>query len=256
MLKNWKPLLALICLIWVIFGIFTFSNIGYQYIGKSYFQSENFQGELDNFQSELGPLVLNMPIAEDLKSKIVVTQSEIEEHRNRYGTLGEQIDSIKAQYEGRIQEAANVNAPELKAKLEKERDTIIKDITTNFEDDEHVRKKILAQKEELVDQYIKAAKEEAKSFVKNNNYWSYELTNMETGKTYRSGDVSDSSAFKIKYNGQHPLTTWNISNNLNQFVYRTDTYVDIEDLRESSDYTGIITISKKISPSSRYLGRI
>lgn len=251
MLKNWKPLLVLLCLIWAIFGIFTFSKIGYQYIGKSYFQSENFQHELDNFQSELGPLVLNMPIAEDLKSKIVVTQSEIEEHRNRYGTLGEQIDSIKTQYEGRIQEAANVNATELKAKLEKERDAIIKDITGNFEDDEHVRKKILAQKEELVDQYIKAANEEAKSFAKNYNYWSYELTNIETGKTYRSGDVSDSSAFKIKYNGQHPLTAWNISDNLS---YRADSYVDIEDLRESSDYTGIITISKKSAQEADILG--
>ncbi len=245
MVKKWKPLLALLCLIWVIFGIFTFSNTGYQYIGKSYFQSDDFQNELNNFQSELGPLVLNVPTAKDLKSKIVVTQDEIEEHRNYYGTLGEQIDNIKAQYEGRIQEAANVNATELKTKLEKERDATIKDITTNFEDDEHVRKKILAQKEELVDQYIKAAKEEAKRFEKNNHYWSYELTNTETGKTYRSGDVSDSSAFKIKYNGQHPLTTWNISDNLNQFVYRTDAYVDIEDLRETSDYTGIITISKK-----------
>ncbi|MFJ8088344.1 histidine kinase dimerization/phospho-acceptor domain-containing protein [Lysinibacillus sp. NPDC095746] len=251
MLKNWKPLLVLLCLIWVIFGIFTFSKIGYQYIGKSYFQSENFQHELDNFQSELGPLVLNMPIAEDLKSKIVVTQSEIEEHRNRYGTLGEQIDSIKTQYEGRIQEAANVNATELKAKLEKERDAIIKDITGNFEDDEHVREKILAQKEELVDQYIKAANEEAKSFAKNYNYWSYELTNIETGKTYRSGDVSDSSAFKIKYNGQHPLTAWNISDNLS---YRADSYVDIEDLRESSDYTGIVTISKKSAQEADILG--
>lgn len=251
MLKNWKPLLVLLCLIWAIFGIFTFSKIGYQYIGKSYFQSENFQHELDNFQSELGPLVLNMPIAEDLKSKIVVTQSEIEEHRNRYGTLGEQIDSIKTQYEGRIQEAANVNATELKAKLEKERDAIIKDITGNFEDDEHVRKKILAQKEELVDQYIKAANEEAKSFAKNYNYWSYELTNIETGKTYRSGDVSDSSAFKIKYNGQHPLTAWNISDNLS---YRADSYVDIEDLRESSDYTGIVTISKKSAQEADILG--
>jgi len=251
MLKNWKPLLVLLCLIWAIFGIFTFSKIGYQYIGKSYFQSENFQHELDNFQSELGPLVLNMPIAEDLKSKIVVTQSEIEEHRNRYGTLGEQIDSIKTQYEGRIQEAANVNATELKAKLEKERDAIIKDITGNFEDDEHVRKKILAQKEELVDQYIKAANEEAKSFAKNYNYWSYELTNIETGKTYRSGDVSDSSAFKIKYNGQHPLTAWNISDNLS---YRADSYVDIEDLKESSDYTGIITISKKSAQEADILG--
>ncbi|MGE7676319.1 histidine kinase dimerization/phospho-acceptor domain-containing protein [Lysinibacillus sp. NPDC094403] len=254
MLKNWKSLLALICLIWVIFGIFTFSKAGYQYIGKSYFQSGNFQNELDNFQSELGPLVLNLPTAEDLKSKIVVTQSEIEEHRNRYGTLGQQIDNIKAQYEERIQEAAKVNATDLKTKLEKERDEKLKDITTNFGDDEHVRKKILAQKKELVDKYIKTAKEEAKSFAKNNNYWSYELTNTETGKTYRSGDVSDSSAFKIKYTGQHPLTTSNISGNLNGIFYQTDITIDTENLSETSDYTGIITISKKSAQAVDILG--
>ncbi|MCL1698602.1 histidine kinase dimerization/phospho-acceptor domain-containing protein [Lysinibacillus sp. BPa_S21] len=253
MLKNWKPLLALICLIWVIFGIFTFSKVGYQYIGKSYFQSGNFQQELDNFQSEIGPLVLNVPTAEDLKSKIVVTQSEIEEHRNFYGTLGQQIDNIKAQYEERIQEATNLNATELKTKLEKERDTTIKDIKANFEDDEHVRKKILAQKNELVDQYIKAVKEEAKSFVRNNNYWSYELTNTETGKTYRSGDVSDSGAYKIKYNEQHPLTTWNISDNLSQIFYRTDNSLDTESLRETSDYTGTITISTKTAQAANIL---
>jgi signal transduction histidine kinase len=245
MLKNWKPLLALICLIWVIFGIFTFSNIGYQYIGKSYFQSDDFQHELDNFQSELGPLVLNLPVAKDLKSKIVVTQNEIEEHRNRYGTIGSQIDNIKAQYEERIQEAANVNATDLKTKLEKERDEKIKDITANFEDDEHVRKKILADKEALVDQYIKAAQAEAKNFVKNNNYWSYELTNTETGKTYRSGDVSDSSAYKIEYTEQHPLITENISNSLNYIFYENDAYVNTDNLRETADYTGTITISKK-----------
>lgn len=245
MVKNWKPLLALICLIWVIFGIFTFSKVGYRYIGKSYFQSENLQPQLDNFQSELGPLVLNMPTAEDLKSKIVVTQSEIEEHRNRYGTLGEQIGNIKAQYAERIQEATNVNATDLKTKLEKERDAKIKDITTNFGDDEHVRKKILTQKEELVDKYIKAAQEEAKSFVKNNNHWSYELTNTESGKTFSSGNVSDSSAFKIKYTEQHPLTTSNISGNLNNIFYQADTSLDTEELRETFDYTGIITISKK-----------
>lgn len=246
MVKNWKPLLALICLIWVIFGIFTLSKVGYRYIGKSYFQSENLQPQLDNFQSELGPLVLNVPTAEDLKSKILVTQSEIEEHRNRYGTLGEQIGNIKAQYEERIQEAANVNATDLKTKLEKERDAKIKDITTNFGDDEHVRKKILTQKEELVDKYINAVQEEAKTFVKTNNHWSYELTNTESGQTFRSGNVSDSSAFKIKYTEQHPLTTSNISSGyLNEIFYQTDTVLDTEDLRETFDYTGTISISKK-----------
>ncbi|CAM5212482.1 hypothetical protein LSPH26S_04676 [Lysinibacillus sphaericus] len=49
MMKNWKPLLTIICLTWFIFGVFTFSKIGYQYVGKSYFQSEKFQHELDNF---------------------------------------------------------------------------------------------------------------------------------------------------------------------------------------------------------------
>ncbi|MFJ7186606.1 sensor histidine kinase [Lysinibacillus xylanilyticus] len=254
MLKNWKPLLALICLIWVIFGIFTFSKVGYQYIGKSYFQSENFQHELDNFQSELGPLVLNLPTTEDLKSKIVVTQSEIEEHRNRYGTLGEQVDNIKAQYAERIQEATNVNATELKTKLEKERDAKIKDITTNFGDDEYVRKKIQTQKEELVDKYIKTAQEEAKSFVKNNNHWSYELTNTESGKTFSSGNVSDSSAFKIKFTEQHPLTTSNISSYLNNIFYQADTSLDAEELRETSDYTGIITISKKSAQAVDFMG--
>ncbi len=254
MLKNWKPLLALICLIWVIFGIFTFSKVGYQYIGKSYFQSENFQHELDNFQSELGPLVLNLPTTEDLKSKIVVTQNEIEEHRNRYGTLGEQVDNIKAQYAERIQEATNVNATELKTKLEKERDAKIKDITTNFGDDEYVRKKIQTQKEELVDKYIKTAQEEAKSFVKNNNHWSYELTNTESGKTFSSGNVSDSSAFKIKFTEQHPLTTSNISSYLNNIFYQADTSLDAEELRETSDYTGIITISKKSAQAVDVMG--
>ncbi|MFJ8514787.1 histidine kinase dimerization/phospho-acceptor domain-containing protein [Lysinibacillus xylanilyticus] len=254
MLKNWKPLLALICLIWVIFGIFTFSKDGYQYIGKSYFQSENFQHEVDNFQSELGPLVLNLPTAEDLKSKIVVTQDEIEQHRNYYGTLGQQIDNIKAQYAERIQEATNVNATDLKTKLEKERDAKIKDITTNFGDDEHVRKKIQTQKEELVDKYIKSAQEEAKSFVKNNNHWSYELTNTESGKTFSSGNVSDSSAFKIKFTEQHPLTTSNISSYLNDIFYQADTSLNAEELRETFDYTGIITISKKSAQAVDVMG--
>lgn len=80
-------------------------------------------------------------------------------------------------------------------------------------------KKILAQKEEVIDQYIKAAKDEAKSFVKNYNYWSYELTNTDTGEIYRSGDVSESSAYKIRYTPQHPLTTWNISDNLSHIFF-------------------------------------
>ncbi|KPN95527.1 histidine kinase dimerization/phospho-acceptor domain-containing protein [Lysinibacillus sp. ZYM-1] len=245
MIKKWKSLLVLLSLIWTIFGIFTFWHVGYQYIGKSYFQSENFQHEIDNFTAELGPLVINLPNAEDLKGKIEITQSDIEEHRNYYGTLGQQIDNIKQQYEQRIQEAADANAAELKTKLETERDNKIKDITANFENDEHVRKKIRAGEEALIDKYIKSAQAEAKSFKKSYDYWSYELTNIETGETYRAGNVSESSAYKIKYSERNPLYIGNISNNLRDIFYRTETYVNVDNLYETAEYTGVLTISKK-----------
>ncbi|WP_409367741.1 sensor histidine kinase [Lysinibacillus sp. 38-6] len=248
MRKKWKPLLALLCLTWFIFGLFTFSKIGYRYVGKSYFQSENFQHELDNFQADLGPLVLNLPTAEELKSKITVSQNEIEEHRNYYGSLGTQIDNIKSQYEERIQEAANNNAAELKTKLEAERDAKIKDITKNFEDDEYVRKKIEAQKGVLIDQYIKAVKDEAKDFVKNYSYFSYELTN-DDGDTYRFGNINDSNVYKITY-AAHPLRTGNISNNSSHIFYGSDVYVDSDVLNETTEYTGTITISKKAAQSA------
>ncbi|MEA0553826.1 histidine kinase dimerization/phospho-acceptor domain-containing protein [Lysinibacillus irui] len=245
MIKKWRSLFVLMCLIWTIFGIFTFWHVGYQYIGKSYFDSENFQHEIDNFTAELGPLVINVPKAEDLKNKIEITQTEIEDHRNYYGTLGQQIDNIKAQYEQRIQEAIDANATELKTKLETERDNKIKDITANFEDDEHVRKKILAEKEVLIDKYIKDVQSEAKNFEKNFDYWSYELKNTETGKTYRAGDVTESSVYKIKYTERNPLYAGNISNNFRDTFYRTETYVNVDDLYETTEYTGVLTISKK-----------
>jgi len=233
------------CFIWTIFGIFTFWHVGYQYIGKSYFQSENFQHEIDNFTAELGPLVLNVPNAADFKDEIEITQSEIEDHRNYYGTLGQQIDNIKQQYGQRIQEAVDANAAELQIKLETERDNKIKDITANFENDEHVRKKIRAEKEALIDKYIKSVQAEAKSFGKNYDYWSYELTNIETGKIYRAGDVSESSAYKIKYSERNPLYAGNISNNLRDIFYSTEAYVDVDNFYETAEYMGVLTISKK-----------
>ncbi|MFJ7668660.1 histidine kinase dimerization/phospho-acceptor domain-containing protein [Lysinibacillus sp. NPDC097195] len=252
MREKWKPLLALIYLTWFIFGIFTFSKIGYQYVGKSYFQSTNFQNELEAFQAELGPLVLNVPTAEELKSKITVTDSEIEEHRNYYGSLGTQIDNIKSQYEEKIQEAADNNAVELKTKLENERDAKIKDITKNFEDDEYVRKKIVAQKGALVDKYIKAIKDESKEFGKRYKYWSYELTNTETEETYRSGDISESSVYKKSFIN-HPLRTGVISNNSSHLLYGSEVYLESELLNETTEYTGTISISKNAAQSAEVM---
>ena len=232
-MKKWKPLLALICLIWFIFGVFLFSQLGYRYIGKSYFESENFNHNLDEFVENLGPYVLNVPKADELKKKLTVSQQEIEEHRNRYGSLSEQIANIRTQYEGQIQEAIASNAEELKVKLEAERDVKISDITKNFTDDEYVKAKVMKEKEAVIDEYLAEAKREAIDFKKNFNYFSYELVNTENGKEYVSGDVSEGLAFKVKYTAQKPLRTWNISENLNGILHQA--YVYINTNREDTD---------------------
>lgn len=232
-MKKWKPLLPLFCLLWFIVGLFLLSQVGYKYIGKSYFESADFEYNLEQFESDLGPYVLNVPKAEELKEKLTVSQQEIEEHRNRYGSLTDQIANIRAQYEGQIQEAIASNAENLKAKLETERDAKIQDITKNFEDDEYVKLKVLKEKEAVIDEYIAAVRKEAPNFKKNYNYFSYELLNTESGKKYISGDVSEDLAFKVTYTAQKPLRTWNISDNLNGILHQA--YVNINTDREVTD---------------------
>ena len=248
-MKKWKPLLALICFIWFLFGLFTFSMDGYKYIGNSYFESEDFRYNLAQFEEELGPYVLNFPKADELKKSLMVSQSEIDEHREYYGSLGEQISNIKAQYEARIQEATENNANELKTKLEAERDNKIKDITANFEDDEHVRAKILKAKEAVIDSYIKTAQQEAKNFKKDYSYFSYDLVNTDTGKRYVSGDVTENVVHKVNYTRQSPLHTWNISENLDHILYSSDVQVNSSTIAQDYTYTGTIAITKSVLQS-------
>ena len=252
-MKKWEPLLALFCLVWFIVGLFLLLEVGYKYIGKSYFESADFEYDLEQFSENLGSYVLNVPKAEELKEKLTVSQQEIEEHRNRYGSLTDQIENIKAQYEGQIQEAIASNAENLKIKLETERDAKIQDITKNFEDDEHVKAKIMAAKEAVIDEYIKEMQREAVSFKNNFNYYAYDLVNTESGKKFVSGDIDKDYAYKVEYTAQKPLRAWNINQNLDHIFYNGEVYVNTH--RDSSGeesptiaqeytYTGTIAISK------------
>lgn len=235
MMKKWKPILALICFLWFIFGVFLFSNVGYKYIGKSYFEFGDFENHLEQFVDNLGPFVLNIPKADQLKKKLTVSQEEIDEYRNRYGSLSEQIANIRAQYEGQIQEAVASNAEELKVKIETERDTKIKDITKNFGDDDYVKAKIMTAKEAVVDEYIAEMNQESVNFKKSFNYFSYELMNTENGKKYVSGDMSEDFVYKVKYTTQKPLRTWDISRSLNHIFYNGDVYINANRVATSEE---------------------
>jgi signal transduction histidine kinase len=135
-------------------GTFYFISNIHQYTSTSYFDTPDFQSELHRYvqyvhEKETKPLT-----KEEIIKEIIVTNDEIAEHRYRYGDLEEQLDNIHFQYEDRIQLAEDGKSMEDKEALIKERDDKLADITKNFESDEYVKKKILEEKEALVEEYI------------------------------------------------------------------------------------------------------
>ncbi len=86
MKNKGKLLLTLFLITWVAFAFTTFTNKGQQYIGKSYFDTDEFQQIVEQYKDQLGRYVL-MPInAEKAIENITVTKSEIDYYRNYYGT--------------------------------------------------------------------------------------------------------------------------------------------------------------------------
>ncbi|KMJ59978.1 hypothetical protein AB685_03800 [Bacillus sp. LL01] len=129
----------------------------------NYFETEGFQYELQEYANYLLTNEFGIISAESVKEKITVTMEEIEEHRYEYGSLDAQLDNIRYQYEERIQLAENGESSENPEEVIAERDTKLEDIRKNFSSDEHVEKKIKAEKEKIVEEY----------FAKDSNFDSY-----------------------------------------------------------------------------------
>lgn len=120
----------------------------------SYFETEEFQNELQEYASYLITNEFGTISAESVKGQVSVTMEEIEAHRYEYGLLDAQLDNIRYQYEERIQLAENGESSENPEEVIAERDAKLEDIQKNFSSDEHVKKKIIAEKEKIVDEYF------------------------------------------------------------------------------------------------------
>lgn len=186
-----KTLLSLFLMTWVIFSLHLLMNFGPQYIGKTYFDSVSFKEKLERFKEELGVYVLQPFDEEEAKKRITITKEEIDFYRYYYGSLTEQVENIKSQYQERIEQAAD--DPDLQKMLQMERNQKIEDIKKNFSDDDYVKEKIREQKEAIVDKYATRQKQREKDFLNEFNYFTYSLRNVETGETFKS-KVSDGEA--------------------------------------------------------------
>lgn len=195
-LLTWSILTALI-----IVGFSSVFSFGPQFIGKNYVDTDEFKTEMDSFYNQIGPAVLNPLDVEEAKKNIIVTQDEIEAHRNRYGELPDQIANIHEQYEQRIVEAKGAGNKVLEETLIEERDKKTADIQKNFESDEHIKLKILAHKATIIDQYASGIKENDVSLFK----VAYELIDIDSGERFSSGNVDVKSAYKKQFNEKDGL---------------------------------------------------
>lgn len=166
------------------------------YLQRDYFQSAAFERELIKFLDMLSAYELNYIPKEEAKRSIVATQEEIEEHRYRYGELSEQIASIQRQYAPRIQQALAENNRQAADAYIAERDKKIEDITLNFQSDEHVRVKIVKEKEQLIDDYYRELESRRAEFVKNKGNFRYYLKDVESGKVYTNVSPDQASSGK------------------------------------------------------------
>lgn len=198
---KWKSKIAII--VWVLLlsyginGLFVGINKAGYYLNQNYFHTDQFDQTLNNFIDHLAMFEIGGVTKEEAKKQITVSKEEIEEHRYRYGNLNEQISNIKSQYEEKIQDALKANNEEVVNFLKAERDQKIADITANFTSDDHVRQKVVKEKEALVDQYFKDLENNRPQFVTYKNSFKYYLKNKETGEIFTNIDVKDGPVSQV-----------------------------------------------------------
>lgn len=190
LLFVWAALVVIVLL-----AAFSLNREGPNIIGKEFSESNDLSWQLSEFYSTIGPAVLNPIDTEEAKKQLTVSESEIEEYRYWYGSLPAQITNIHDQYDQSIEEARVAGNDTLQKALTKERDVKLADINKNFEDDAHVEAKIRKEKEKALAIYLNEFNNRSYSLP-----FAYEFTNVETGETFSSGDVSVPSIYKKQFN--------------------------------------------------------
>lgn len=257
MKQHSKFLLTLFLIFWTVFAAFSFLSKGSEYIGKNYFESENFESNHHEFLNGLKSYVLTDFDVQEAKDKITITSEEIEYYRFYYGTLAEQVGEIKQQYEGKLSEEDSEYDEETRALIKEERDAKIASIVDNFENDAVVEKKIRALKEKAIDQYAVEWQQEKVNFENNFGYFAYSFKNTVTGETISSSDVNAASLYKQKYTDASPLKV------------HAENYIEISDYagedvglkystlkvgNADTQFTGSITIPKSLMNRADFAG--
>lgn len=171
-------------------GLFSVMTNGSRYMQGDYFQSEEYESQMDQLIQMLNVYELYKMPKEEMKKQITVSEEEIEEHRTRYGSLGDQISNIGMQFEDQIQAAIDSGNKAAENVLTKERDEKIADITENFNSDEYVRSKIVKEKEKKIDEYYRDLEKYRHDFTNLGYAYKYYLKDRTTGEAFTNLNLS------------------------------------------------------------------
>lgn len=238
-MKNNKLYLQLFLIFVVATAVSLIFTNGGRYLGKTFYESQNYNNEAENLVYEFSQYVFNTPTEEEFKGALTVSDEEMDDYRTYYGSLAEQIQNIKEQYSSEINATQDQEVIEA---IEQERDAKIADIKKNFEDDEYVKEKILVIKKKAIQQKLKEIEREKKEVLSKYNHFAYEFKDEKTGEVYRNGDISEKSVFKKTVNnvgknlsGLYPLNYYEYDS----MGVLQDSYTLEQDL---SDISGVVTV--------------
>ncbi|MEG6616181.1 histidine kinase dimerization/phospho-acceptor domain-containing protein [Peptococcaceae bacterium 1198_IL3148] len=172
-------------------GLLTALSSQSEYFNASYFETHYFESDYQRFITYLGMFEINYLPKEQVKERIEVTPEEIKEHRYRYGDLATQREDITAQYQPEIDAALQAQNQELADIYIAERDAKIADITENFKSDEHVKQKVIKEKEQQIDEYYKELEKIRPEYNRLKIQFKYHLKDTDNNQLYTNLAASE-----------------------------------------------------------------
>lgn len=209
MVTKWKSRIS--NGVWAFMFIFGLSGLlvlfafGNSYVHRDYFQTPEFRSELDLFAKYLNTFELNSITLEEAKQSITVTEDEIYQHRNGLGNITIHTNSIKDEYQFRIDEALVTDNQEAVDIYIAERDKKIEDITNVFKSDEYVRAKVINEKEKELEEYYKEREQYHSDYLRYKEQFQYYFKSSVTNKVYTNLSISEDESAKDMLNSQNNL---------------------------------------------------
>ncbi|WNB90946.1 HAMP domain-containing sensor histidine kinase [Bacillus sp. NEB1478] len=224
--------------VWVLLLTFGISGIvsifenGHWYFNKDYFHTGEFNVQLDDYIDYIGIAEINKPSEKELKDNIKVKKEDIEEHRTRYGTLSEQVTNLRDQYAPKIDDARAAGNEDVVKLYEQQRDEKIKDIIENFKSDEHVKGKVIKEKEKQIDTFLDARERYLAEYDPNLLGFQYYLEDAKTGEVFTNVKNTDSpedledksNLFTRKYSSSSENGSLQINGHYSFLDYTQDEY--------------------------------